>query len=445
MTAQTETDFIASIGGLDDLTDALAAGVGEQHFVERLREWRWVTNYVATTREFPPVGLITGQFPDFQPSPDVGAMRFQLGRLLAAYVRRMTLKIIEEEGGGLEAEDPTAATRAISGRLMELTATHRSSRAYLDAEAPERAAALDRGELERRIGIPTGLEPMEVMGRRWMPGDLGAVIARPGAGKTELMVATSVAAWQAGHRVAFFTMEMTAEQIMARADPIMMRAMGVDGPTNTELQSGYASATKMQAFRDYATTVSGRKDWLVVDGSMSAMGLTEVMAFSRQHRAELVVIDGVKLLESGSRGRGEWERYVNLVRGCKQMALTEQVTVLIVEHAYGTNARRQLDPLQPPSIDDVFMGKAIGQESDVVISIAVSNSEPYVRTMLMPKNREGITINLRKRISCDIDVGDVGRWLESEDKKLSDGELGPFLRAQGRTPEPPPAGKKREL
>lgn len=441
---QTETDFLASLRSVEEHTAALAAGVGEKHFVARLPEWRWLCQYISSTREFPPDGLLVGQFSDFQPSEAVGAYTHHLGLLQQAYVRRNVFAIIEQEANRLEErEDPTAVARTIATRLLELTATQATNRGYVDADAPERAVRLEAAMREEQTtpirGIPTGVEPLDVMGRGWSRGQLAAYISRPGVGKTEFVICASAAAWMAGHRVIFFTIEMSKEEIFQRADPVVSTLLGFSGPTNTQLQSANTSAARLSEYQKYAERVGQRDDWLLVDGSASAMDLADVLALARQHRAELIVIDGAKLLNE--RGGSEWERYASIIRGCKRMAMQEQVAVLIVEHAYSNDRRTRTSDPDPPSIDDVFMGKVIGQEADVIVSLSVPRQDGGLRRWLtVPKNRGGLTLDRRKLVSCDIDRGDVGRWLD-DDEVRHNSELAPWLdTASPKKDDPPPEG-----
>lgn len=430
MSAQVETDFIASIRTTQELQDAMAIGIHERHFSARLPEWRFLQNYYQTTRELAPRELLVQAHPDFQPSVAIGHWKHHWPQLRAEYVRSQITKVVTQEGKKLQEADadPLAIARAMAAGLMDVSGIQESNRYYLDAEAEERVRAyLEKDWNEEVKSIPTGLEPLDILGRGYRPGQLIGVIARPGVGKTQIITNTSAAAWMAGFRVAFFTIEMTKEEIVQRADPILATMLGLRVPTNSELQTGGASEQRLQQYQRYANRISSRRDWLLVDGSESGIDVQEVTSIVRQHAADLVVIDGAKLLRMA--GKTEWDRYKEIIRACKQLAMTERVPVLIVEHAYGNNKRdgRASTEYDPPTLDDVWMGKELGQDADIVVSLSTPRGAPLERHMKVIKNRGSITIDIRKRISCDIDMGDVGRWVDEEHVKLSS-ELGPWVR-----------------
>lgn len=72
------------------------------------------------------------------------------------------------------------------------------------------------------------------------------------------------------------------------------------------------------------------------------------------------------------------------------------------------------------------------------ISVSAVEHEPLARWIIVPKYRGAITIDDRKMISCDVNRGDVGRWID-DDKRKQNSELAPWLRA----PEAPPVFERK--
>ena len=83
----------------------------------------------------------------------------------------------------------------------------------ISAQADEVGKAVGKTAVE---GAKTYLESLDKLVVRFEPGNVSVIAARPGMGKTALMVQIAVENAKRGMPVAFFSVEMTAEDIAAR-------------------------------------------------------------------------------------------------------------------------------------------------------------------------------------------------------------------------------------
>ena len=76
-------------------------------------------------------------------------------------------------------------------------------------------------------GLPTGWPEIDEATGGWQRSDLITWVARPGAGKTYLLLKQALAAWRAGHSILFASQEM-------QALPLARRLLGIDHGVNPD-------------------------------------------------------------------------------------------------------------------------------------------------------------------------------------------------------------------
>ncbi len=192
--------------------------------------------------------------------------------------------------------------------IEELTREHVK---WLEAEATRR--------MEGKVGLtgyPTGVAALDAQLGGWHPGILQVVAARPGHGKSTLMLATADASSEAGHGVHVFSMEDPRRMYMNRAIGRRSRV-----PTN-RISTGELRREDLPRFTqaNYDLTRTSRR-WLVDDRS----GLTseEIVRSVRRHRkaneTKVVIVDYLQLLKRNPRSMAK-SRHEQLTESIHELA-----------------------------------------------------------------------------------------------------------------------------
>lgn len=423
-------DFIASIDSMADYLWAVQHGVNDRMFTDGLSHWTWLGAYVNRTQEVPPRELLQRQFSDFAAQDSVGDVKYQYEQLRNAFVARTLRSVIYQNGDSIDS-NPMGALDNIVTTLIGIQRSEAPNFSYYDKDAEERVLAL----LARKAalaggttaGIPTGIEILDIQQYGWQPGEFSAFIARPGAGKTELLALCAVAAWQSGKRVLVVSSEMTREKFMLRMDPILAHRRGQSIPSNRALLSGAVRDDQVAEYQRFTKSLINSNDMLVMDqqGQRSQLTIDDVAMHARNHRADMVIIDGLKLL--GARGVSGIERYQTIIKSCHDLAQSDGMVVLGAEHT-----ARIVESNKMPDMNQVYNGEAIPQFAERIITMMVPTGIQKQRLIAVQKSRDGGAVPRRKAISFDPDTGDVGRWVDPMDVKLAS-ELSEFL---GNSPAP---------
>lgn len=302
-------------------------------------------------------------------------------RALAAFAGDLERQIADTRGRGAE-EILAEATR----RLLALQEATRSGSGLVSAEQLSRELIddLDRRR-ERQIGLQIGLADFDALTGGLEPGDLAVIAARPGMGKTSLLVTV------AGHvaktsTVAVFSAEMPALQLMRRAVALF----------------GGISQTRLRRPKDLTdidwqaiaagTSEIGRRQLSIDEKPLPELSHIRAETFALKARSGLglVMVDYVQLV-SGA-GANRYEQLRDVAYGLKALAKDLGVPIIVLAQLNrGVESRDH----KRPHLSDLRDSGAIEEAADIVgllYSEGYYNRDfemPEVLECAIAKNRNG--------------------------------------------------------
>jgi len=239
-------------------------------------------------------------------------------------------------------------------------------------------------------GLSTGLIDLDQKLGGLHPSDLVILAGRPSMGKTALAtnIAFNVArhyAWEPqpdgtrktvnGGVVAFFSLEMSAEQLAMRL------LADVSGVSSDRLRKGEIDASEFGRVRDAAIEIQESPLFIDATGGLSIAKLTaRARRLKRSSGLDLVVVDYLQLVTGGD-GRGEQNRVQEvsmITQGLKALAKELSVPVIAL-----SQLSRQVENREDkrPQLSDLRESGSIEQDADVVMfvfreSYYLGRSEP---------------------------------------------------------------------
>ncbi|MDR2999915.1 MAG: replicative DNA helicase [Fibromonadaceae bacterium] len=212
-------------------------------------------------------------------------------------------------------------------------------------------------------GCPTNFKDLDNLTNGLQRTDLIILAGRPGMGKTAfaLNVATNTAIL--GKTVLFFTLEMSAEQIITR---ILSSMAGVD---QKQLKHGQnvistESSKKLMAMGQALEAMS-----LFIDDSSEACAfdlLSKCRIFKRKHNnLDLVVVDYLQLMLKDGRAENEAVGIAENYRMLKVLAKELDVPVLVLSQLNRESDKRPGGG-NKPQLSDLRGSGSIEQDADMV-------------------------------------------------------------------------------
>jgi replicative DNA helicase len=253
----------------------------------------------------------------------------------------------------------------------------------------------ERQRLGQSRGLPTGIEKLDDVLGGFKPGQFIVVGGRPSMGKTGLMVQFAYDAAAAGKRVAFFTLEMSPDEIRARvlsyAGEIPLFRFGAGQLTQDDWKSATNIAAKLS---DHVFIVDGRDTLSAQEIALEARRL-----WGAYKGLDLIVIDYIGLV-SADRQENRQEQIAHISRSFKVLARSLEVPVVA-----GSQLNRELERRENkrPGLADLRESGALEQDSDVVLFLY--RDEVYKNTaglagkaeIIVAKHRNGKTGSIKAR------------------------------------------------
>ncbi len=264
-------------------------------------------------------------------------------------------------------EDPgaTIASDAV-GTLLELAdgGTRAATISIGDAACAVLQAAeeaIHRGG--RAMGLPTGINGLDVLLGGLAPAQMIVLGARPGVGKTAVALNIALAAARAGTGVAIFSLEMAADEL---AERLLANIASIPG---TNIRDGRLSQ------RDFDDLVAAKRELgalpLEIDDTpaltMDRLRL-RVRAMSRKRRIGLVIVDHLGLLAppAGLEKAGPVVATEANSKALKALAKEMRVPVLALSQLSRALESREE---KRPGLADLRWSGSIEQDADVVMFI----------------------------------------------------------------------------
>lgn len=205
--------------------------------------------------------------------------------------------------------------------------------------------------------ISTGISDLDRVITGLNRSDLILLAARPGMGKTSfaLNIARSVAV-QSKKKVAFFSLEMTKEQLASRLLSVEALVGGV------KLRTGKLNDEEWQRIIS-ASDVLGKTE-IYLDET-SGITVPEMKAKLRRLRGvDLVIIDYLQLMSSAKATNNRVQEISEITRNLKIMAKDINVPVICLSQLSRASEQR---PDHKPMLSDLRDSGSIEQDADIVL------------------------------------------------------------------------------
>lgn len=294
----------------------------------------------------------------------------------AALRRSLSRVCAEGAGNALNYQSDAPDILAdIQGRLTTLTeSVERSSVSLGDSalSAMEEIEAAQRTQGLR--GVPTGFGDLDRKLGGMHKSDLIIIAARPNMGKTA--VALHIAC-SAGVPVAFFSLEMSHEQLSQRA------ISRVSGVPYFRMRSGLQS-DELRKMASAAQRLSDLPVYIDDSPSLTPSQIrARAMTLRNKANVGLVVVDHMQKVRPDHRSGNRVGDFSDISGAMKDLAKTLNVPVVVLSQlsrAIESNERKDKRPL----LQDLRESGAIEQDADVVIGLY---REEYYEEQRRPADR----------------------------------------------------------
>lgn len=235
--------------------------------------------------------------------------------------------------------------------------------------------------------------------------------ARPGMGKTALMLNVALKMARAGIPVAVFTMEMSTDQLVHR----LLAIMSGISTTRQKKRGGIATKEDADVFRKAKEELEKLPIHITDDPSPSPRTiLTVAQGLVKRDGVQAIFVDGLYRMSPDHDTRGdETAAYSQIARGLKTIARTLRKPIFST-HQLNRELEKRTD--KKPILSDLRQSGRIEEEADTVLFlyrpvVYDTTQDPTKALLIVAKNRDG-------------DVGVAPLYFEAAVTRFSDAQGG---------------------
>jgi len=218
------------------------------------------------------------------------------------------------------------------------------------------------GRGEELYGVPTGFIDLDRLLAGLQPSDFIIIAGRPGMGKTSFMLsAVKNAAQTYKKHVAIFSLEMSNEQLVQR---LLSQETGID---SQRLRTGKLEDDEWPVFTHAIEVLNDTHVFLDDTPALTPLQLrTKARRLHLEYQLDLVVVDYLQLMTTGSRNENRVQEVSNISRNLKVLA--RELNVPVLAAAQLSRAVEQRADKEP-QLSDLRESGSLEQDADIVMFI----------------------------------------------------------------------------
>ncbi len=239
------------------------------------------------------------------------------------------------------------------------------------------------------MGVPSGFKDIDRLLGGFQRSDMLILAARPGVGKTSLMLSFALKAAEKGRTVAVFSLEMSAEQIVQRMVASLSR---IDAQ---RLRLGQLHDDEWPRF---AEAIGHLAELPIFVDDTPAISVLQVRAKCRrlasEHGLDMVFVDYLQLMTTDMRPENRVQEVSYISRSFKSLARELDVPVMTASQL-SRAVEQRADKV--PVLSDLRESGSLEQDADIVMFIYrdelyhPETEKPHIADLIVSKHRSGPT------------------------------------------------------
>lgn len=399
MAIKCETGLISKLLETKDVQTLQEYQIKPSFFYgEHKQVFNYILKHIQKHGTVPTVRVVEDRFPDYElytykkskktPIPTVGTeevMSYWCDELRTKIKHNKLADMLEDVAGNLEDLSTEKAYDTLRKGLAELdNETSETESVQINDKAEERKKVyLERVRTGGMLGISTGFPILDFITKGWIDDCLITIVASTGIGKTWLEVLFGSNALLQGCTVMQFVTEMSTPLMQDRYDAVLFSKLHTNGINYKQFKSGKLSSKMQKEYFEFLDEELPSLEPLWIETATGVMALEQRI---KQVNPDIVLIDAVYLMEDDQNAKDDWLRVAHITRDLKKLAKRIHKPIII-----NTQLDEKTGKKSSPKLGDIKYTQAIGQDSDVVITlyrdeIMINDREMALKVL---KNREG--------------------------------------------------------
>jgi len=245
--------------------------------------------------------------------------------------------------------------------INEIVFSGRKTKSYAESlhDNLKRVEMLSNADEKKLTGVPTGFKVLDDFTGGWQPSDLIIIAARPGMGKTSLALKTLLECGIQNIASAFFSLEMSTNQLTARHISI-----NSNFHLSQIIRKGFEKPEYFTTLSEKIDTMQNFPIYIVDTPSMDIRDIvSKARILKRKYDIKILIVDYIQLVVDKTKANQREQEISSITRNLKLIAKELNIPVIALSQL---NRAVETRPNKRPKLSDLRESGAIEQDADIV-------------------------------------------------------------------------------
>lgn len=405
-----ERDLISKIIAEKDLAVVTESGVTPAFFQnhEHREVFKYILEHHREYSQTPSVDAFKRNYPTYALTEAEDPLQYYVDEICTDFKVYMLEDALVKATDLFDAGEFEESQRTISQCLVEMNQQVNKVKAVdLTETGPDRLEryreyAKSGGALK---GISTGFPMIDAATGGMQPGQLFTFVGPPKAGKSTMLLLSSLFAHMGFHRPLFIGFEMSNEEQEERHDAI--RA----GVSHSKLRDGRLTAEDMRKIEKMTRRMELMPPLVFTADVTASSTLSGVVALIEKYNPDVVYVDGIYLMDDeNGEPKGSPQALTNLTRGFKRLAQNRNLPIAISTQVLAW----KMDRKRGVTTASIGYTSSFAQDSDVLIGVEPTDEDDVNKVKIL----DGRNVK-RMEIMVQWDW-ETGEFVELEPEEVDD-------------------------
>lgn len=390
-----------------DTSLLMVNSIDDSFFSDYIDEYNFVRNHMSQYGQVPDRLTFANQFGDFDWIEVNENPNYLIDELYRDRNKRTLAKVFNGVRDRINAGDVEGAMALFTSSSQELVASTHIDCVDIIRDTARYDAYLERTQDFNKFYVKTGFDELDELIGGWdRLEEYATIVARPGVGKSWVLLRCAMSAAEQGLRAGLYSGEMSETKVGYRFDTLAGHISNsgiIHG--NSELMNNY------KAFLDsMQSRFSGTLKVITPKMIKHAATVTDLEAFIEKEKLDILFIDQHSLMEDQRKAKDPVTRAANISKDLKNLQVLKRIPIITVSQ----QNRNMVDDNSVIDVSHIAQADRIGQDSTVVVFLEQKN---HVLTMHLAKSRDnGAGVKLKYAI--DLDKG-IFQFVPNEEDALN--------------------------
>ena len=377
------------------LSEIAARRITSEMFADpsQRKVYEFITRHYGKYQKIPSQGLLGRKFPHAQVNLTVEEpTAFYADQFLAQHLRAHGAAMLLRHAESLK-DDPLKVLEALSDEARELLGYGTVSQDTRASENwRERLRLYKRIASGEMLGIPTPFETWNDMAMGWQPEDYIIITARPGVGKTFMLLYLAAHARKLKHKILVLTKEMSIRTVQLREDAMLyglpykqLRRGQLTEGQYKQYVKGMKHTARLVREGEFGESI------YIHDANSTIAGIANKI---EEYEPAVVFIDGLYLVRDLGKNasKAQHEQMANISRATRAMAQQFKIPIIATSqiHRMPGNLEKHANNL---TLGDLAFSDAMAQDPETVLALIKRDEDRAAHRLFIKtlKMREGET------------------------------------------------------